>query len=128
MVERYRANFAASAAAAPAEEGYTACDIALGYLRRGWQPVPVPHGEKKPNLTDWPSLRVTEANVAEYFGRGGNVGVLLGAASGGLTDVDLDCPEALALADVFLPDTTAIFGRHSKRRSHRLYVTQLHAS
>jgi hypothetical protein len=49
-----------------------------------------------------------------------NIGVQLGRASGGLTDVDLDCTEVLALADDFLPFTNAIFGRRSKRRSHRL--------
>jgi hypothetical protein len=36
---------------------------------------------------------------------------------------DLDCPEALALADLYLPATGAKFGRESKARSHRLYVS-----
>jgi putative DNA primase/helicase len=48
--------------------------------------------------------------------------------SGGLTDVDLDCAEAVRLAAEFefLPPTTAVYGRPSKRRSHHLYTTQLH--
>jgi hypothetical protein len=39
-----------------------------------------------------------------------------------LTDIDLDCPEALALAPGFLPPTPARFGRASKTQSHWLYV------
>jgi hypothetical protein len=37
-------------------------------------------------------------------------------------DIDLDCTEALALADIYLPTTGAEFGRLSKPRSHRLYI------
>jgi hypothetical protein len=54
-----------------------------------------------------------------------NVGVILGSASGGLTDVDLDCSEAIALAKIVLPKTGAIFGRQSKPESHFLYYTSL---
>jgi hypothetical protein len=54
-----------------------------------------------------------------------NIGVQLGAASGGLTDVDLDCAEAIALANDLLPATAAVFGRETKKGSHRLYKTDL---
>jgi len=36
-------------------------------------------------------------------------------------DVDLDCPEALQLADYFIPSTKLEFGRESTPRSHRLF-------
>ena len=36
-------------------------------------------------------------------------------------DVDLDCPEAIALAKALLPATQAQFGRKSKPASHYLY-------
>lgn len=102
------------------------CETALGYIRRGWSPVPVPFRQKGPVLPDWNYLRVGEQDVARFFDRADqNVGVLLGPASGGLTDVDLDCPEALAFADSILPPTPACFGRPSRPRSHRLYVTDL---
>ena len=52
-----------------------------------------------------------------------NVGIIMGAPSGNLVDVDLDCPEALALASSFLPLTDSAFGRPSKRRSHLLYTS-----
>ena len=88
---------------------------ARDYLQRGWRPVPAfgkrPLGERWADRShDW----------AEFEGR--NVGVVLGKRSSGLVDVDLDAPEALELADLYLPSTSAIFGRASKPRSHRLYV------
>ena len=47
-----------------------------------------------------------------------------------IVDTDLDCPEALQLADYFLPKTELEFGRESTPRAHRLYkvidLTQKH--
>jgi hypothetical protein len=100
-------------------------DIALDFLRRGWKPVPVPYREKAPTDRGWHKQSITKANAAQHFnGQRMNVGVQLGRASGGLTDVDLDCEEALALAKHLLPPTVT-FGRSSKPSSHRLYVTDL---
>src|SRR5690606_6841604 len=50
-----------------------------------------------------------------------NIGLLLGPVSGGLVDIDLDCPEAFEAAKVLLPRTDAIFGREGARSSHYLY-------
>jgi len=102
-----------------------AVELARDYLRRGWQPVPIDRGQKMPRDKAWQSLAITEANVEDYFSDDDNVGVQLGGRSGGLTDVDIDCAEALGLANDILPATEAIFGRRSKPRSHRLYVTDL---
>ncbi|HWE93796.1 MAG TPA: bifunctional DNA primase/polymerase [Tepidisphaeraceae bacterium] len=99
-------------------------DAALGYLRRGWLVVPVPYAKKACKRKGWADFRLDEAGVRKAFKARKNVGVLLGEPSGGLTDVDLDCAEALALADAFLPATDCIFGRPGKPRSHRLYVCQ----
>jgi hypothetical protein len=100
-------------------------DMAQEYLRRGWQPVPLPYGEKAPKQKDWQKLPITLANVADYFEQSQDVGLQLGMRSSGLTDVDIDCPEALALADALPPKTGAIFGRASKPSSHWLYETDL---
>lgn len=103
-------------------------EVALDYIRRGWSPVPVPCREKGPVLPGWQELRVTEQDAAHFFNCSDqNIGVLLGTPSGGLTDIDLDCLEALALADTLLPPTEACFGRLSRPRSHRLYKTALSA-
>src|SRR4051812_29682853 len=92
------------------------------YIGRGWCVMPIPADRKGPTAPGWQNLRVGLEDVARYFADGGNVGVILGPASGELVDVDLDCPEALALADKYTPPTGAIFGRRSKPRSHRLFI------
>jgi hypothetical protein len=96
-------------------------DRAKEYIRRGCAPVPIPAREKAPRIRAWPSLRITELNAAQYFRGEQNIGVILGAASNGLTDADLDCVEAIELASIFMPATDAVFGRAGKPRSHRLY-------
>ena len=101
----------------------TPLDAARDYLARGWQPLPLPARAKAPRTRGWQHLRLTEPELAEHFGgTPGNIGVLLGEPSGGLVDVDLDSPEALALAERLLPPTASRFGRPSKPGSHRLYV------
>ena len=97
-------------------------EIARSYLHRGWRPLPVPHRSKNPGFEGWQNLKVTETDLPQYFnGKPQNIGVLLGAASGNLVDVDLDCDRAVALASHFLLTTCAIFGRQTRPRSHWLY-------
>lgn len=96
---------------------------ARDYIRRGWPVIPVPHGEKKPIVSGWPDLRITEADLPKYFADGQNIGVILGEASGDLVDVDLDSAEGITLAPSFLPETESTFGRRSKPESHWLFVT-----
>jgi hypothetical protein len=99
---------------------------AIGYIKRGWAPVPIAHKEKGPRLAKWQELRLTEATANQHFnGAAGNVGVILGGASQGLTDIDLDCDEAAKLAPHVLPKTPCRFGRASRRASHWLYQTDL---
>lgn len=96
---------------------------ARNYLQRGMKVIPIPFRSKQPNIKGWQGLEITEAELPKYFnGNPQNIGVLLGDKSGGLVDVDLDSAEAVRLADWFLPETGAVFGRKSKPKSHRLYV------
>jgi len=104
----------------------TPLDLALRYVARGWNPLPIPHRMKKPVDQGWQHRVITEANAATYFsGERQNVGVILGPTSRGLTDLDLDCAEAIEIASAVLPPTNSIFGRASKRNSHRLYYSTL---
>ncbi len=89
----------------------SAYDIARGYARRGWNPVPIPFRTKGPKDSGWqepyyhrsdrrPLLqrrRAKHRRGAGYVVRRPH-------------DDDLDCPEAIAAADDLLPDTAAIFG------------------
>ena len=97
-------------------------EYAFNYLQRGWQPLPIPHRSKNPNLKGWQNLILSAPDLPQYFNdKPQNIGVLLGSKSNGLTDVDLDSSEAVKIADFFLPETKAGFGRVSKPHSHRLY-------
>ena len=104
----------------------TPLDIALGYIARGWNPLPLPFRTKRPEGSAW-QTRVIDATTAplHFNGAQQNVGVILGPSSRGLTDVDLDAPEAVVIGPYLLPPTRSIFGRASKRASHREYYTDL---
>src|SRR5689334_7342677 len=59
-------------------------DLVVSYILRGWAAVPIPLGEKGPVIPGWPTIRITKDAAAQYFKRPCNVGIILGAASGGL--------------------------------------------
>jgi hypothetical protein len=94
---------------------------ASSYCHRGWSPIPIPQRTKAPVEEGWPAKRLNAEQAERECSPTGNVGIILGAASSGLVDIDLDAPEAVNLADRFLPPTTSVFGRRGKPRSHRLY-------
>ncbi|MBF0382648.1 MAG: bifunctional DNA primase/polymerase [Magnetococcales bacterium] len=96
--------------------------IVKSYLSNGWSPIPIPDKSKAPNMKEWTKLRVKADEIPKYFNEEKqNVGVLLGKVSENLVDIDLEWPETVALADTFLPSTSAKFGRNSKQKSHWLY-------
>src|SRR4051812_29803826 len=77
---------------------------AAALLGRGIQPIPVAYRSKRPTIEGWPLLIVTRETLDQFFNdQPLNIGGLLGEASGGLVDIDLDAPEALTVADAFLP-------------------------
>jgi hypothetical protein len=98
-------------------------EAVLSYLRKGLAVVPIEAGTKHPprSLTGWQNLRLTEGLLSSYFVPGCGVGILTGAPSGGICDVDLDCEEAVALAPHLLPPTSVWSGRDSRPRSHAWY-------
>ena len=76
---------------------------------------------KRPVCKGWPEARLPLAEAEQRLEDGRGVAFRVGPASGGIVDIDLDCAEAIELADLYLPETGAEFGRASKPRSHRLY-------
>ena len=103
----------------------SAKDAALYYIHLGIAPVSVPLRKKKPLLNGWQRLRITAEEVPEHFSKPSNIGGLMGPLSNGLTDVDLDCKEAVDLAPFFLPPCGAVFGRPGNPKSHYLYLSDL---
>jgi putative DNA primase/helicase len=95
---------------------------ASSYVARGWSPLPIHERQKRPKSKNWQTLRLQAGDIDQYFLGDSNVGLLLGSASGGLVDIDLDAFEAVKIAGYFLPETGLIHGRPNKRSSHRWYV------
>lgn len=91
----------------------TTIQAAEEYRERGLVPIPVAPTSKIPLRPQWQKSRL-ETPLNDFI-EGGNVAILLGSASGDLVDIDLDCEEAMAAADLLLPATSAKFGRASKR-------------
>lgn len=83
--------------------------------------LPIPRGEKKPVLDDWPKLRLTVEQLPEHFSGETNIGLLCGEPSG-LVDADFDAPEAVRAAPFFFPRTGLRHGRPGKPESHRWYT------
>jgi hypothetical protein len=102
-------------------------EAAKEYVARGWNPVPVAYRDKKPSSgPGWRNVKIRAEDIPRHFnGAPQNIGVQFGPNSNGLTDVDLDCPEALALAPYVLPPTVTIFGRETAPNSHWEYTTDL---
>lgn len=96
---------------------------AMRYVLLGLKIIPVPFGQKAPVMKEWQRLDIGAEDVETYFpaGYSHNIGVRLGSGSGGIVDVDLDCREAVVLADLYLPSGAAIAGRESNPRSHWFY-------
>lgn len=100
---------------------YTVVDAAIHAFEQGWAPIPILMGKKRPAIADWNNTTYKTKNEIEKAFKDSNLGVVLGDASKGLIDIDLDSPEANSLADGFLPVTRMIHGRASSPRSHYWY-------
>lgn len=102
-------------------------EAAVQAFQHGYQPVPIRNGSKKPFGSAWTQLRWSSeaeirASFEQYANNGASgVGLLLGAPSGGLVDVDLDHPKSLKLRTTLLPRTPMMSGRPGKMRSHYWY-------
>jgi hypothetical protein len=101
----------------------TTQEAARRYIERGFAPIPVPPNSKNPGRDGWQEERYKLEDVPEASNSGQNIGLLTGQPSGWLVDVDLDCPEAVALAGRLLP-TTLTSGREGSTDSHWWYVAE----
>ena len=101
----------------------TISEAAVGYFKRGWAPLPIKAESKAPEGSAWQKTAYTsQEEVEKAFVEAANVGLLLGTPSNGLVDVDLDAPEARAVATALLPETGMVSGRPGSPRSHFWYV------
>lgn len=102
-------------------DAVTPLDAAREYVRRGWCVVPIPFKQKRAVIKGWEQLRLTDNDLPLYFDQPANIGIILGEPSNWLVDVDLDCPEAIELAEQYLPPTSAKSGLPGALNSHWWY-------
>lgn len=74
-------------------------------MKEGFCLIPLEEQQKRPIPTNWQTRKHSDNDIGEFDGNDRNVGVLLGRASGGIVDVDIDHPIARSLASDFLPPT-----------------------
>jgi hypothetical protein len=94
---------------------------AENYLQQCFVPIPVRLKGKKPINNGWQNQTLNSTQIKRDFSQPCNIGILLGDASDGLVDIDLDCPEAISIAEQYLPNTKCKFGRPSRRKGHWIY-------
>jgi hypothetical protein len=100
-------------------------DAARELLGRGCQPLALHPRSKLPLADRWNKRRLAPADLPQEFrDLQSNIGILLGKASGGLVDIDLDCDIGRELAGKFLPKTGIVFGRPGARGAHWLYLCE----
>jgi hypothetical protein len=120
-------------------------DVAACYQAEGWAVIPIPRltdplwaqewaqrmvpAKKRGKVPLHPQWQHIKFDTYEDLQNGfdpdkdnKNIGVRLGAPSGGLVDLDLDCEEAVAVVRKIFP-LTRCFGRKSNPESHWLYVS-----
>jgi P4 family phage/plasmid primase-like protien len=85
------------------------------YIASGLDVVPLEPRGKGPRIRSWQTTSFGPVD----FAADNNVGIRLGRD--GLADVDLDCEEAIAVAQELLPETGFVFGRRSARASHYFF-------
>lgn len=100
---------------------------ALQDYDKGIYSIPIPPGQKGPRQKEWQKLRLDPDDLPRVFSRRANRGRLLGieppegVTGGFVVCVDLDTPQAVALAARWLPETGEIGGRQTAPTSHRFY-------
>lgn len=103
---------------------------AVQAFRRGYSPVAIYAGHKRPYGAGWANLvwdseEQVKASFEQWTEKGApGVGLMLGRPSQGLVDVDLDHPKARRLRDHFLPPTPMRTGRPGRMSSHYWYVIE----
>ncbi len=101
-------------------------ELAEYYISKGYKIIPVVFRGKKPKCKpgeSWTDIVIsTPSQIGDYFGEPSNIGIRLGGISNDLTDIDLDCPEAVAIAKNFdMFKKGAQFGRKGAGVNHYFF-------
>lgn len=111
---------------------HNSTSMAVQAVAEGYTPLPIQGGSKRPYGGGWQHQRWTgksEAEIAEHFDAAreagaGDIGLLLGAPSGGLVDIDFDHALSLRFRDILIPPTAMETGRAGRARSHKWFIAE----
>jgi replicative DNA helicase len=101
--------------------GETPLTMARRLMEAGLCVLPLHRRAKAPKDKGWPERRLRAEALPEAFADATGIGVLTGLPENPLADVDLDCPEARAVAPFLLLEPAARHGRPGSRGSHWWY-------
>src|SRR5215218_1760706 len=87
------------------------------YHEAGFKPVRLSADAKRAVDEEWQRKDVPLDALKRHVEQGGNIALQMGDVSDGLSCVDADCPEAVALAPKFLPQTLTA-GRNGEVRHY----------
>jgi len=73
---------------------YDARDIATKLIDKGYTPIPIPQGQKRPTISGWHERTFTP----DDFGQNNNVGIRTGDQGVGFLDIDIYDPEIVGVA------------------------------
>ncbi len=97
----------------------------LAWMRKhGYKPVALHPQSKAAISRSYASIDYRPPDDELWKNNNYGVGIVTGPTNDGPVDADLDCEEAIYFAQIFLPPTSAVFGRKSKPRSHMLYKVE----
>jgi P4 family phage/plasmid primase-like protien len=94
---------------------------AAAYIRAGLAAIPVPTAAKNPDRRGWQNERWKEEDIPHQWTNGQGIGILWGAPSENLVDIDCDWPEARIAGKTIMPaDPRRTFGRPGSPESHHV--------
>ena len=76
----------------------TTADAALFYAERlGFRVIPIPHGQKRPHLSNWQQVATSDPEGVRrlFIGHQGNIGIVCGPESR-IIVIDVDPPDGCA--------------------------------
>lgn len=106
-------------------DALTLPDEAVAAYRRGWTPITIKANGRAPADSRWQKMSYpNEDAVRRQFAAAHGMGLVLGPASGGLVDIDIDDPTTRTVANLLqvLPRTPVESGHRMAPRSHRWYT------
>jgi hypothetical protein len=101
-------------------------DAAVAYWERGFTPLPMVRGQKKPMDCEWQYTTRAAMDIEHRFSSGAgplNIALMTGPGGGDFAEVDIDGKDVAPRIRPLLPATGITWGRPGNPESHYGYVS-----